>query len=491
MKRPELLHAPPVVDVPALRRLRRDPRGTIAIWIALLFGYSVIAAAEPRPNVIVILADDLGFNDTGFNGCRDIPTPAIDRIACEGVRFANGYVSHSVCSPTRAGLMTGRYQQRFGYENNFGYLITDPRVGLPREEVTIADILKGAGYATGAIGKWHLGAHPVLHPNRRGFAEFFGFLGGGHDYFSSDRDLDEYSAEILRDGVPDWLKVADPEILSEWQTPVLRNSTAVKFSGYLTTEFGREAVSFVERHRSGPFFLYLSFNAPHTPLQAPSKYVERFSAIANEQRRLCAAMVAAMDDAVGELLDALDRHRLAENTLVFFLSDNGGSVAYNASWNTPFRGTKGDLFEGGIHIPFAFRWPVKLPAGVVYELPVISLDILPTAIAAARVDLPAGLSLDGVDLLPHLTGADKGAPHERLFWRWRARGLFAVREGQYKAVGDAGSGAMLYDLARDPGERHDVARVRPDVLDRLMAAYRTWDADLVEPRWGMGSPRGR
>jgi arylsulfatase A-like enzyme len=466
----------------------------VRVLAALVVGAlspAVQAAPGSRPNVIVILADDLGYNDTGFNGCRDIPTPNIDRIAREGVRFANGYVSHSVCSPTRAGLMTGRYQQRFGYENNFGYLITDPRIGLPRDEVTIADILKRAGYATGAIGKWHLGAHPVLHPNRRGFAEFFGFLGGGHDYFSSGRDLDEYTAEILRDGVPDWMKVADPEILSEWQTPVLRNSTTVKLFDYMTTEFGREAVSFVERHRAGPFFLYLSFNAPHTPLQAPPKYLERFSAIENEQRRLCAAMVAAMDDAVGELLDALDRHRLARNTLVFFLSDNGGSVAYNASSNTPFRGKKGDLLEGGIHIPFAVRWPAKIPRGTVYELPVISLDILPTAAAAAEADLPDGLTLDGVDLLPYLTGENEAAPHERLFWRWKGRGLFAVREGPYKAVGVTGSGPMLYDLAEDPGERHDLAVAQPKILERLLTAYRAWDAKLMDPRWGPGSPRGR
>lgn len=447
--------------------------------------------AETRPNIVVILADDLGFADTGFNGSRDIPTPHLDRIAREGVRFANGYVAHPVCSPSRAGLLTGRYPQRFGYENNFGYLVTDPRVGLPRDETTIADVLRSAGYATGAIGKWHLGAHPVLHPNRRGFSEFLGFLGGGHDYFSSDRELDSYSTEVLRDGIPSWLKVADPEILSEWQTPVLRNGQPVAVEEYLTTWFGREAAAFVTRHRREPFFLYLAFNAPHTPLQAPARQVEKFATIADPQRRLCAAMVAAMDDAVGELLGALDRHGLAENTLVVFLSDNGGSLGYNGSLNTPFRGSKGELFEGGIRVPFVLRWPAKIPAGQTCQAPVISLDILPTVAAAAGVGLSAGATTDGVDLRPFLAGEIKTPPHERLFWRFSTRGLFAVREGRYKVVGDVTREPQLFDLEADVAEQRDLAATHPEVINRLLATYRAWDASLMAPRWGPKQPATR
>lgn len=450
-----------------------------------------VLSAETRPNIVVILADDLGFADTGFNGSRDIPTPHLDRIAREGVRFANGYVAHPVCSPSRAGLLTGRYPQRFGYENNFGYLITDPRVGLPRDETTIADILKSAGYATGAIGKWHLGAHPVLHPNRRGFSEFLGFLGGGHDYLSSGRDLDPYATEVLRDGIPSWLKVADPEILSEWQTPVLRNGQPVAVEEYMTTWFGREAADFVTRHRSNPFFLYLAFNAPHTPLQAPARQVAKFAAIADPQRRLCAAMVAAMDDAVGELLAALDRHGLAENTLVLFLSDNGGSLGYNGALNTPLRGSKGDLFEGGIHVPFVLRWPAKIPAGQTCQAPVISLDILPTVAAAAGVRLPGRMAPDGVDLRPFLAGETEVLPHERLFWRFAARGLFAVREGRYKVVGGASGEPQLFDLEADVGEQRDLSTAHPDILGRLMASYRAWDATLMAPRWGPKAPAAR
>lgn len=469
-------------------RARNTYRLCCSLWILSVGVALSISAAENRPNVIIIMADDLGYPDVGFNGCRDILTPHIDRIAREGIRFSDGYVAFPVCSPSRAGLVTGRYPQRFGYENNFGYLTTNPRVGLARDEVTIADRLKSAGYRTAVIGKWHLGAHPVLHPNSRGFDEFFGFLGGGHDYFTSGRDLDEYSREILRDGVPEWLKVADPEILSEWQTPVYRNREEAKLDGYMTTELGREAAAFLKRNRDAPFFLYLSFNAPHTPMQAPAEYLERFVGIDDNLRRLCAALVSAMDDAVGDVLGALDQLGLAENTLVFFLSDNGGSTAHNGSVNAPFRGKKGDLHEGGIRVPFAVRWPAELPAGRVYDHPVISLDIVPTVIAAAGARPAGGNAFDGVDLMPYLQGRKTEAPHQRLYWRFAGRGLYAVRDGNDKIVGTVGAAPELFDLESDPGEQRNVAAEKPGKVEQMVSAFSTWQDGLKEPGWGPKRP---
>ena len=449
----------------------------------MAFKPAFAAAATTRPNIIVILADDLGYSDVGFNGCRDIPTPGIDRIAREGVRFTNGYVSHPYCSPTRAGLMTGRYQQRFGHENNLAYLPDDETVGLPLDQTTIADVLKSAGYVTGMVGKWHLGAHPKLHPTRRGFDEYFGFLGGGHDYYTSGRPLAEYEAELVRDGVPLWLGRPNPAVLAEWQTPVFRDNKPTFLPEYMTTAFGRAAEAFVERHRAAPFFLYLAFNAPHTPMQAPDEYLARFRAIPDEGRRMYAAMISAMDDAVARLLSALDRLKLADNTLVVFLSDNGGAHTLKAARNTPLRAGKGNVFEGGIRVPFAARWPARLTAGVHYHEPVICLDILPTAAAVAGAGLPRNVRVDGVNLVPYLIGENRTPPHIALFWRSSTWNRFAVRQGPYKLVGGEGPALMLFDLSADEGEQQDLAAAKPDIVQRLKTSYDAWNKDLIPPRW--------
>jgi arylsulfatase A-like enzyme len=417
--------------------------------------------AEPprRPNIVVILADDLGYGDLGFNGCPDIPTPQIDSLARRGVRCLSGYVSHPFCSPTRAGLMTGRYQQRFGHENNPTYDPADQVLGLPIDQTTLAQVLRAAGYVTGAIGKWHLGAAPRFHPNRRGFAEFFGFPGGGHTYLPGAAGSREYQVPIFRDSAP----VAEPE--------------------YLTDAFSREAVRFIKRHARQPFFLYLAYNAVHTPLQAPPKYRDRFPAIADARRRSYAAMLSALDDGIGQVLAALRAANLERDTLVFFLSDNGGPPAANGSRNDPLRGTKGQLFEGGIHVPFVVRWPGTLPEGSVYDEPVVSLDIFPSAAAAAGVKLPEGLQLDGVNLLPALSGDIPTPPHERLFWRTGGGETFAVREGRYKLVRLRGTPPMLFDLAADPVEARELAGELPKVVERLVIALDAWDAELVAPLW--------
>jgi arylsulfatase A-like enzyme len=433
-----------------------------------MLGGPLVRAAARRPNIVVILADDMGYADVGFTGCKDIPTPHIDSIAKGGVRFTNAYVSHPFCSPTRAGLMTGRYQQRFGHENNPRYDTSDATAGLPLSEITMPQVLSQAGYATGIVGKWHLGATPAMHPLQRGFREQFGFIGGGHDYFKQSEagEKREYLIPIERDGKP----VPEKE--------------------YLTDALGREAAAFVGRHARDPFFLYLAFNSPHTPQQVTERYLDRFRGIADEKRRNYAAMMAAMDDAIGRVLGAVSENKLDNDTLIFFLSDNGGPVAVNGSSNDPYRGAKGQVYEGGIRVPFAARWKGRLPAGKDFNHPAISLDIFPTAAALAGAKMPAGRKIDGVDLMPHLTGKNKQPPHETLYWRTGGGASYAVREGRYKLV-RIGETSEMYDLESDPGETTDVASSRKLVFDRLEAARQKWNGELVAPLFQSPRPAAK
>ena len=415
------------------------------------------APAEPsrQPNIVLILADDLGYAELGVQGAKDVPTPHIDSIASNGVRFTDGYVSCPVCSPTRAGLMTGRYQQRFGHEFNPGPAQqANPNFGLPLSEVTVANRLKQLGYLTGIFGKWHLGYSPEKHPLKRGFDEFFGFLGGAHSY-------------------------TDP--LGDQANPILRGTEPFNETSYLTEAFAREGVSFIERRRGQPFFLYLPFNAVHAPMQASDKYLARFQAIPDQRRRTFAAKLSALDDAVGRVLAKLRETQLDENTLIFFVSDNGGPTPNTTSGNSPLRSYKGQVFEGGIRVPFLVQWKGHLPAGKVYQNPVIALDILPTAVAAAGGKIPPQTALDGVNLLPYLTGARKNPPHDRLFWRFGPQS--AVRMGDWKLVKQGDAPPQLYNLAEDIGEANDLAARRPDKLKELQAAYDAWNAQLAQPRW--------
>jgi len=428
-----------------------------------------LAAEGRKPNIVVILSDDHGFADVGFHGSRDIPTPNLDALARGGVRFTNGYVSGPYCSPTRAGLLTGRYQQRFGHEFN----PSGEDAGLSTSEVTIADRLKAAGYVTGLVGKWHLGGAPQFHPQRRGFDEFFGFLGGAHAYFPGEG------------------------------APIYRGTEVVEEPDYLTDALAREAVAFVERHKEHPFFLYLSFNAVHTPMHATDARLKRFASIKDETRRTYAAMLAAMDEAVGEVTSAIRAAGLEEDTLIVFHADNGGATllgtTINGSRNDPFRGSKRTTLEGGVHVPFVIQWKGSLPAGQVYEQPVIQLDVLPTALAAAGVEIQPDWNLDGVNLLPHLRGEADGPPHDALYWRLGEQS--AIRRGEWKlvrydqAVDEEGvrsnpregvrvTPARLYNLARDPGETNDLAASHPEKVEELLGAWRSWDAQLPEPSWG-------
>lgn len=393
------------------------------IVLVSLFIFQPMAAVNAqsdspeKPNIIVILLDDLGYADVGFNGSTEILTPNIDRVAEDGVRFSRGYVTHAVCGPSRAGLITGRYQDRFGASRNPLFAPKDSTQGLPLSEETLADALGRGGYTSSIIGKWHLGAHESLYPLNRGFDEFFGFLSGGHQYFPEMWTIrDKTEAREQWDG---------------YRTRIMRNNGRVEEHEYLTDALSREAVDFVERHaKQTPFFLYLSYNAPHTPMQATDKYLSRYDHIEDEKRRTYAAMVSAVDDGVGELYEALDRHGLTENTLIFFLSDNGGPTPDNASDNSPLRGVKGDFYEGGVRVPYAVSWPAVLPNNMDYDNPVSSLDIFATSVVHAGVE-PLN-KLDGVDLIPFLTGENSAQPHKALFWRNSDRDWIAMATNNHK-----------------------------------------------------------
>ncbi len=425
-----------------------------------------------RPNIILILADDLGYEELGCQGNADIPTPNIDSLARNGVRFTDGYVSAPVCCPSRAGLITGRYQTRFGHElNAIGLKNKDPNVGLPLSERTIADYLKSAGYATGMVGKWHIGGTAPYHPQQRGFDEFFGFLHEGHFFLPPP-----YSGSTLR------LRAKEP--LYDLENPILRGTEPVDEPEYLTEALTREALDYIDRHRDEPFFLYLPYNAVHSPLQATLEDVDHFKHL-DSHRAIFAGMLTSLDDGVGEVLAKLRRHGLEEDTLIFFLSDNGGPTAELTSSNLPLRGGKGQLFEGGVRVPFIMQWKGTLPEGMVYDHSVSALDILPTAAGAAGARLGKDAGLDGVDLIPYLTGEKTSLPHEILFWRYGPQK--AVRVGKWKLLhvpSRLGKPVQLYDLSKDIGEENDLSESRPEVVKELGAILEGMDREMVEPLWG-------
>jgi arylsulfatase A-like enzyme len=430
-------------------------RNLILLAAALLLLPSLALAqdkAKRKPNIVIILADDMGYADVGFQGCKDIPTPNIDSLAKNGVRFTSGYVSGAYCSPTRAGLLTGRYQNRFGHEFN----PAGGKQGLPIDQVTMAQRLRALGYATALIGKWHLGNQQKMLPTDRGFQEDFGFLGGAHPY------LPGKGKEIFRGTNP------------------------VDEKEYLTDALGREASAFIDKHANEPFLLYLAFNAVHTPLQATDKYMNRFPKINDNTRRTYAAMLSAMDDAIGQVLARLREKGLEEDTLIFFFSDNGGptmvGTTINGSSNFPLRGSKRTLLEGGVRVPFVLQWKGKLPGDKTFDHPIIALDILPTSIAAAGGKVDASWKLDGVNLLPHLEGTNRAPPHEMLFWRFGDQQ--AARKGDWKMVRYDGKTTRLYNLRDDIGESKDLAMKHADILRDMQSAWTDWNKGNIAPLWG-------
>jgi len=446
---------------------------------------NVISVAAEKPNIVLILADDMGWGDVGYHGFKDILTPNIDRLAKEGTWFSQGYASASVCGPSRAGLLTGVYQQRMGVYGNWD------RGGIPESQPIIFEMLKKLGYQTCAIGKWHVGAcRESLRPNSRAVDFFYGFLWGAHDY---------------------WRSGTDPEIPKKNERPIWRNTSiepSIQDSnGYLTELFTKEAVDFIERaDKNKPFFVYLAYNAVHSPWEVPQSYIDRVQGLnAPEERKFFAGMVLALDDGIGAVIKALEKKGMAGNTLVVFMSDNGtprGQGLTPPKQKTrgqctmsnpgPFNGFKGDTYEGGIRIPMLAWWPGKIPAGQRYDQPVISLDWVATFMALHGIDQPyKGLSFDGVNLMPYITGKKTGRPHEVLYWR---RGDdYAVRKGDWKLTWNDQSGPQtirLFNLAEDPGEWRDLAAANPERAQMLQNLFDAWDSRLPDNQNGK-NPKNR
>jgi arylsulfatase A-like enzyme len=448
-----------------------------ALWTCLLLllapslAWAGSGPKGSKPNILVIVADDLGYGDIGVHGGKAVPTPNIDKLARAGLRCTSGYVSAPYCSPSRAGLLTGRYQTRFGHEFN-PHVGEEGKLGLPLDQRTLADLLRAAGYRTGIIGKWHLGFSKDHHPESRGFDEFFGFLVGGHNY------------ELHKDAKPKFATAMA-------QNVIYRGRELAKVEGFATEVFTDEAISFMKRNKEKPWFLYLAYNAVHTPLEISDQVKNRVPAdVKDPARRGYLALLIGLDDAVGRILAYLRDSGADQDTLIIFISDNGGSglspfLAYNAGDNRPLRGNKGQTLEGGIRVPFFVAWSGKVPAGKTYDHPVIALDILPTACAAAGVKAPK--NADGVNLLPYLKGDNQAAPHEALYWRFGPQK--AIRKGNWSLVDwrdfetKTNSGWQLFDLAKDIGQQTNVAAQHPDVVKELRQMWERWDAQNVAPLW--------
>ena len=432
--------------------------------ITTLVAAWIIAASQSgspeRPNIIIILADDLGYADISVHGGA-IATPNIDAIAGNGVMFTHAYAPHTSCAPSRAGLLTGRHPRRFGFISNPDRVRpTQPGnpLGLPSSEITLGEALRKQGYTTAAIGKWHLGLEPELHPLAQGFDEFFGFLGSLHRY----------------------LPFGPGEIQ--------RNREKVKETEYLTSAFTREAVDFIERKRNRPFFLYLAYNAVHTPLMWDSqdKVIEPVTLYgtgdSKEDRAAYRNMVYHLDLGVGKVLSTLKRLGLERNTLLVFINDNGGTEITGAYDNSPLRGYKGELYEGGIRVPFLMQLPGTLTAGSTFEQPVSTMDIFATAIALAGAEPPADRTVDSVNLLPFLTAEATGRPHDYLFWHWN-KAMYAVRHDDWKLLYKPGGSAQLFNLGSDQSESHNVASHHPELVAKLGGKIDTWLSAMPDPLW--------
>lgn len=470
---------------------------SLVIVAALAAVCQSAAAADSQPNIVVLFADDLGYGELSCQGNSEVPTPHIDAIAANGVRFTSGYVAGPNCSPSRAGLLTGRIPTRFGYEfNPTGPLNERLGFGLPASEVTIAESLQNAGYTTGLIGKWHQGGTADYHPHRHGFDEFFGFLHEGH-YFVPP-PYKGVTTMLRRKKLPagfsgrwigkkgliytDHMGGNEPDYDAD--NPIVRSGQPVVEPMYLTDAFTREAVDFIDRHDDKPFFLYLAYNAVHSPLQGADAYMQKFAHIKDIHRRIFAAMLSNMDDSVGRVMDQLRQSGLEENTIVFFLSDNGGPTKELTSSNLPLRGSKGQMYEGALRVPFMMQWKGRIPAGQVFEKPVSSFDIFGTAAANAE-GVIASERMEGVDLIPFVTGKDQGTPHETLFWRQGGR--TALRHGDWKLVRMGARKTVgraqweLYNLANDLSETTNLAASEPDQLKQLVQRWEQMNGEMAEP----------
>ena len=420
----------------------------------VLLCLTISLSAKDKPNIIILLADDLGWADLGYQGSEDIRSPHIDKLANNGIRFTDGHVSASVCSPSRAGLMTGRYQQRFGHEANS----PPPTDGMDLKQVTMADRLQKLGYRTGLIGKWHLGNQDEFYPTRRGFDYFYGLRSGSRSYFYHPKKDD---------------KAGNAKAIEE-------NGKQVKFDGYLTDVFGQKAIDFINAKDDKPFFLFHSFTAPHGPMHATEEDKALFASIKDTKRKSYAAMIWAMDRAIGQLVDSLKASGKFENTLIWFLSDNGGATG-NASINLPLAGHKGIKFEGGTRVPFFAHWPRQFKKPKKFEPMMISLDIMATLLAAAGAKDQDLKSLDGVNLIPFIHGEKATPPHKNLYWHklW----FSAMRNGPWKLIYVQDYGYALYNLEEDLSESNNLIQSEKKRSEQMIAQLKDWKAELEKPRW--------
>jgi arylsulfatase A-like enzyme len=418
-------------------------------------------AGEARTNIVLILADDLGYGDLSIHGSKQIQTPQIDSIAENGVRFSQAYVTSAVCAPSRAGLLTGIHQASFGFCDNLTPVQRghDPEfVGLPIQQKTIADRLKKQGYATGIIGKWHLGELPQFHPLQRGFDEFCGYLGGGHDYFDATESGTGMKCQLQSN--------------KKDQAPLT----------YLTDDQGDECVDFIRRHKDQPFFLYASFAAPHSPMQAPEADLQRFSHIKDKTRRTYCAMVHRLDINVGKILTELRQHSLEEQTCVVFLSDNGGPCApaiRNGSCNAPLRGSKTTVLEGGIRVPLFMKYPRKIAKGLVKDSIVSSMDIAPTFLNMADQASSPQPMFHGINLLPMILNPTPQVHHATLYWNYTIGS--AIRDGDWKLLQLPDRLPCLYNLSADISEQHNLAREQPEKVEQLLNKLGLWQMKSPNP----------
>lgn len=457
-------------------KLSHHPMKSWKALVGVLVILCAITGAQAKalkPNFLVFITDDQGFGDMGCYGARDIATPHMDKLAAQGARFTQWYANAPVCAPTRASFLTGRYPRHAGVPN----LLKLRSAGLGLNQLTLPQVLKSAGYRTGLVGKWHLGGKEGYRPNQRGFDDFFGFLEGNVDYFSH--------LQLYRSKKP---------LHDLW-----RNRQRERRDGeYMTDLITRESQAFLEKHRGAPFFLYVAYNAPHYPLHAPKKYFDRFRHLP-KQRQTYAALLAAVDDSLGELLHTLDQLDLAEDTFVVFMSDNG---PFNEARNFleeepdkvfldssagPYRGHKGSLFEGGTRIPALMRWPGRIPNNSVVRDKAITMDLFPTIAKLAGVTLPEDYAIDGKDILSLLQGKAP-SPHQTLFWEYRNQS--AVLEGKWKLIlkgkldfaRNAESETILIDLEDDPGETNNLAACYPEKVKQLKDKYHTWKEEMEGKR---------